>query len=153
MERWLNFIEQYSVDDELYWQLNQAGTNVSFEIQWRRSQALSWRIKPLHALFWTQCDRDGLLLALQRERLNLSEFEENLRRTVVQQAVFGHAIYNAAKELVDEATLKEALSDHDEFMAQLRTSVDALLAPAENKEVIHPSPVHRLRIVRDQIGE
>ncbi len=153
MQRWLNFIEQYSVDDELYWQLNQGGTNVSFEIQWRRAQAMSWRIKPLHALFWTQCDRDGLLLALQREQLNLSEFEDNLRRTVVQQAVFGHAIFNAAKELVDEATLKEALTDHNEFMEQLRSSVDMMLAPADSAEIIQPAPVQRLRIVRDRIGE
>lgn len=153
MQRWLNFIEQYSVDDELYWQLNQGGTNVSFEIQWRRAQSMSWRIKPLHALFWTQCDRDGLLLALQREKLNLTEFEENLRRTVVQQAVFGHAIFNAAKELVDEATLKEALVDHNEFMEQLRSSVDVMLAPADSAELIQPAPAHRLRIVRDRIGE
>lgn len=153
MERWLNFIEQYSVDDEIYWQLNQAGTNVSFEIQWRRSQALSWRMKPLHALFWTQCDRDGLLLALQREKLNLFEFEESLRRTVVQQAVFGHAIFNAAKELVDEATLKEALTDHDDFMEQLRSSVDALLAPSDHHEIVPSSQAQRLRIVRDRIGD
>lgn len=148
MRSWLEHIDNYSIDDQLYWHVPVLAGEGQYEIQWRRSVAFAWRFRKVGSLFWQECTTENLEAALQLEGVDLTTLASSIEQSVVQQAVFAKIIYDKTQALVGKDTLESASRAHFEFLNELREAVDEIQFLHQEEMEVVPNQARVLRLVK-----
>ena len=127
MKDLLTFVDDFVFEPQLYFRVNSLYHGDEFEVQWRTTSQLKWRLRPLGHESWTDVGTDGLVSLMNAHNLNLSEFELKLRSTLLQQVAYADSFVGRAKDIFGSDTVAEAIDANKEFISELQKAIQGLL--------------------------
>lgn len=142
MEDLVTFIDSLAMDDQLFWQLPHAYRKTPFELVWKKQdKAERWALRRVSEANWDEVRSEDLPALLQRRRVDLDASKRIIGASIVTQAVYASLVVEAAEKIFGKATLQQAFSDTNRFLANLLR---------RNREELKGSLVgtHQLHIVK-----
>lgn len=117
MNQLLLFIENFSIDEKLYWQVPLKDQTGSIEITWERmAQPMAWKVRPSGQGEWSANDTRGLEEQLHAAAVDMEHFERQLGVSVLTQAVFADMVMERASELFGRDVVKRSIADTRAFL-------------------------------------
>lgn len=142
MDKILEFLDFSSIDPQMYWRLQDKDQTKTFEINWRRDSLIPWRFRECGGLFWTLSKTDEIAARLAQLGIDLEEFEQCLKTSLLHQVCFADRIVKDSRALLGNELVDAGIADHEEFLRNIGNLVEKL------NPAIAPSGSH-LRIVKD----
>lgn len=131
-EKVLEFIDSYTLDSQLYWRVKQLYTDKEFEIQWTGSKM--WRFKLVEHTFWVQCGSDHIIQQLTENKVDLLNFELQVRNTALEQVVGAESIVKAGRELFGDETVEQHIEAWDNFREELVSALNKIMEEKETEK-------------------
>lgn len=149
----LDFINNLSIDEKLYWRVANAKSKTDgFEITWRRSdRPKPWYLRNKHAESGQAYDTGEFAQALALAGVDLEDFERQLGVSILTQAVFADLVMQSAVQLFGSEVVHRSIQDTRAFMSQV--SQLAQMHTGNNQEPRQGAMKQRprLRIVSDKL--
>lgn len=143
MDKILEFLDFSSIDPQMYWRLTDKDQSKTFEINWRRDSVIPWRFRELGSLFWTLSKSDEISARLSGIGVDLEEFEQCLKTSLLHQVCFADRIVKDSRHLLGDDLVDAGIADHEEFLRNIGTLVEKL------NPIAAPSPaISHLKIVK-----
>ena len=114
-----------------------------YEIQWRKDHPSAWRFRKVGDIFWKLSSSEYLVKNLEREPIDLAEFESKVKHSVLQQVSFADRILRDAWESFGRETVEQAVWENQKFMEALEEAVQRL-----TKTEVKAEPRKRLTLVK-----
>lgn len=156
MDEILKFVDQFTLDDQLYWRIPQLYTNKEFEVQWVKDEKPNWRFRMVDGLFWKKATSKDIIAALNEDKLDLVQFEQNVRSGILHQVIFADMLLNKATDLLGKETIERALEDNKKFIQSIIAAISELTKePAPGEKAAEPMLIEsedikpRLRMVKE----
>jgi len=121
----INFLEQHSLDDKLYWRVG------NHEIRWERDKGWEWK----HGPYWFYDSGKSILSCLEIAGVDMVEFDTELRGTVIYQILYAEMIVDKGISIIGRETMNRARFAQDAFAKQLIEAVNSALRPNHLKPV------------------
>lgn len=142
MDKILEFLDFSSIDPQMYWRLQGQDATKTFEINWRRDSTIPWRFRECGGLFWTLSKTDEIISRLSAAGIDLDEFEQCLKTSLLHQVCFADRIVKDSRSLLGDDLVDAGIQDHEEFLRNIGTLVEKI------RPTITPNGSH-LRVVKD----
>ncbi len=124
MQKYLNFIDQYSLERQHYWRLDDVYKKKQWEIFWCQSRRQQkWGIKSPEEEDYQWMTKEDLLKELNTRHIDLQQFTLEVLAVIRNMAVYAAMIINEAQELIGEDDLNQAIVDHHKFVETLKQIV------------------------------
>ena len=127
MEKLLNFIDDYVFEPQLYFRVPSLYTNGMYEIQWINAAKLKWRLRPVGTKDWLEVDTNEIISQLNTHQLNLIDFEQKLRASVLQQVAFVNTFMTKAEAIFGKDAIDGAIKSNADFLKEIENTVKALI--------------------------
>ncbi|MBC7661284.1 MAG: hypothetical protein H7249_16440 [Chitinophagaceae bacterium] len=146
MDKILEFLDFSSIDPQMYWRIPTEDGAKTFEINWRRDNAVHWRFREFGALFWTLSTTESLMGDLRNVSIDLLRFEESVKTSLLHQVCFADRIVKDSRVLLSSELVDAAVADHEEFLRNIGAIVEKFKTtpPAA-------APSFRLHVVKNEI--
>lgn len=129
MREWFAFLENFSLDDQLYFLLpRRNGQNL--ELAFRREEATPWRLRTVGNLFWQETSSDRLEDVLAKEEVDLSVFATALRQCILQQGAFAAFVQREVERLFGQEVVT-TVADNETFLKELADTVATMIPETE----------------------
>lgn len=139
IEQLLDFIDNLSVDEQLYWRVP-ATEGALLEVMWKRgSRKAAWSIRPLGSAEWQAMPAKDLLARISAMQGDVAAFERQVGVSVLTQAVFADMVLEAAHKIFGVDAVQRSISDTKNFLA----SVTEVAQKHTRTEAVRP----RLKLV------
>ena len=127
MEKLLKFVDDYVFETQLYFRMKSLYREQEYELQWLNKATRHWRIRKVGNADWQTYTSKELVGALNKEKIDISEFELALRATVLEQVAYAETFLQRAKGLFGEETIAAAIEANKEFLKSLESTLQSLL--------------------------
>lgn len=154
----LQFVDNMSIDEKLYWRVNGKAPGEVFEVSWNRNaKPKSWRIKKMGAeqeMFFNTSEAD---LALTAMGVDIMDIERQLGVSVLTQAVFADMVLNGARQLFGAEVVERSVEDTKAFlnavsqMARSHAGGPAAASEAVKSQETTARKKSHLRLVADKL--
>ncbi len=143
MDKILEFLDFSSIDPQMYWRLQDRNQEKTFEINWRRDAQVRWRFREYGALFWTLSQPDEIIGRLTAIGIDMEEFENCLKTSLLHQVCFADRIVKDSRELLGTDLVEAGIQDHEEFLRNIGVLVERM------KPTVSAQTGTHLRVVKD----
>ncbi|MBQ48240.1 MAG: hypothetical protein CMP10_12480 [Zetaproteobacteria bacterium] len=148
LKKQIDFINNYSIDDQLYWRVNQLYTDKEYEIQWRRDEAAPWRYRAVKDETWQEATNQQIITDLSKLNIDLVHFEAGIRGCILQQVIFADMICKKAKSLLGSEAIEKAFADNQAFMNEIINTISDL---TKSKKPATDNPKPFLQLVQSNM--
>ena len=146
----LKFIDNFILDDQLYYRIPKLHSKDEFEVHWIRKENPSWHLRKVDTISWENASSENLIELLNKNNLDISILDANLRSSIIQQVIFADMVIEKATELLGTEAINQSREDNKNFMSSLVEVIKSLVSlSAELPPSEVPPPKPSLRIVRE----
>ncbi len=149
----IDFIETLSLDDAMYWRVPRlsSSNDPEIEVQWdRRRTNERWQMRQIDSETWTSATRHDVMATLDVWQADSENFAQQLRSSVLTQAVYADLLRRRAVELFGSDAIDQAAEDTAAFLAAVRNAAAQMtMTPVAN--AVHeaaPAPAAARRGLR-----
>lgn len=110
MESLIQFIDSFSIDEKLYWQLPSSEPGKFYDIKWERDCGKThWHIKTADEKTWQPVPSEKLVETLDRLPVNERDLQKQIGTSIMTQAIFAEQYLNSAKKLLGSENIERGL--------------------------------------------
>lgn len=154
MEKILNFIDDYTMESQLYYRVTSLYDQKVFELQWFREKnsgvrkaAKPWRVRPLGDDSWAELATAELVNVLNEFQIDLLSFEQMVSTSVLQQIVYADMVTKKAEALFGRPAIDEAIDANQKFMEELAETLKSLVKAVPEKKEAQKSDKPSLKVI------
>ena len=122
MQDLIDFIDYYTLDSRLYFQVPQSKEEGRVEVQWMGPGL--WRFKETEAAFWFEVSSEDLIEALEDIEADLGEVERQMFNITIEQIVGASYIVQAGKDFFGDEMVDGALEQYEKFRQEILETLD-----------------------------
>ena len=153
MLKLLQFLDQASIDHKLYWRIKTADNGIEYEIEWRKELPTPWRLRKIGELFWEFSTHQELCQTLKSAQIDLTQFYQMLKQTILVQVAFADKIVQDAAKLIGPTEVEDAIKENQKFMSLLEKAITNLrdnrrLPVAKQTSQNKPETERHLRLIQ-----
>ena len=113
----MEFIDNLSLEDRLYWQISRGDTGDLIELGWQRSATSGeWSIKTDKNPDGFTYDRHGVAAHLAAIDVDVEKLTRQLGASIMTQALYADLMLEGAKKLFGENTLQQGLGNAKRYV-------------------------------------
>ena len=112
LEKKIKFLEDFGIDRQLYWRVNDIYGRYEWEIMWQKNTTKSWKTKKLGMEKWFELDKNTLRKELLSRKIDIQDFEIQLTSTIFTFVVFCNSAVEEAKSVIGDEKIEEAIKQH-----------------------------------------
>lgn len=149
----LDFINDLSIDEKLYWRVaNAHHKSEGFEITWRRSdRPKPWNIRKKNTETGQAYDTAEFAQIVQLAGVDLEDFERQLGVSILTQAVFADMVMQSAVKLFGAEVVHRSIHDTRAFMSQVSLLAQMHTGGSKHAAGSMLKQRPRLRIISDKL--
>tara|TARA_B100001094_G_C18113973_1_gene762854 strand:+ start:280 stop:813 length:534 start_codon:yes stop_codon:yes gene_type:complete len=129
MKNLLDFLDGYVLEKKLYWQVQTIYTTTRCEIEWQQGSKSKWLIRPAMEKNWIETTSTNLIELLSSKQINLIDFEEQLRYSLLQQVAYAKLFIEKGEQLFGEQTISSAVEANKEFVKSVTDAIQSIALP------------------------
>lgn len=146
MDEMLDFIENLSLDEQLYWDIPSCSSELRIEVVWKKShKERPWRVRPKGTVVWTELNREDLVEKLESWGGDTRQFERSVGASIMTQAVFADHVIEGAAKLFGREAVDSNLEEARSFLSKIADTIKEQTKKVEDKKSLT-----RLRVVPSQ---
>ena len=141
MKDLIDFIDYYTLDSKLYFQVPIVDTESRLEVQWTAPGL--WRFKESESTFWFEVHSSDLEETLTEAGVDLEDVEKNLFNISIEHVVSASFIVQAGVEFFGEEMIETAMEQYEKFRAELSDSIDEVIEEKTKPKLSVVKPVDK----------
>ena len=150
LEKKIKFLEDFGIDRQLYWRVNDIYGRYEWEIMWQKNTTKSWKTKKLGMEKWFELDKNTLRKELLSRKIDIQDFEIQLTSTIFTFVVFCNSAVEEAKSVIGDEKIEEAIKQHKKFAEGLLEAIRKFDIVADKQPSNHQLNIDRRNKARDK---
>ena len=131
MKELISFLDGYVIERKLYWQVQTIYSTTRCEIQWQQGPEPQWQIRPSMEKNWIKTTSDDLVQLLSSKQINLIDFEEQLRHSLLQQIAYAKSVLEKGEALFGKESIDETVNANQKFLQSVAEAIESIVTPNE----------------------
>lgn len=120
----MEFIDNLSLEENLYWQVSRKDTGALVELSWQRtSSGGHWSVKTEKKPEGYQYDRHGMAAHLTAIDVDAETLTRQLGANIMTQALYADLMLAGAKKLFGESALDQGLGNARRFVENVTSGI------------------------------
>ena len=135
IEKFMDFINSYSMDKKRYWVLKDIYDVKKFEVFWAPNNKWSLKIDGNDDWLAENLGKDEFIEKLNENKCDISNLEGQMKGDILSQSLYAKIVVDKTKDLLGQEEMDKADDDFKEFNKTLISTVEKLLKKPKLKLV------------------
>lgn len=124
MQHYIDFIDRYAIDPQIYIVAPHQNARQRFELYWEREKGPQrWRLRLIGEQDWTRLSSSTLRSVLEQRGADIPRVEAQVRAIALTQVVFAETLAAEARRLFGARCVEQAVEDHHAFLNEIQAVV------------------------------